>query len=104
MPPYTLGALAAAITAILFELAVCKSGIFLKRYFWITLLIVFAFQVPVDGWLTKLSSPIVAYNHLDFLGIRFPFSIPIEDFIYGFALVTPTISIWERLGTNNKRR
>ena len=54
------------------------------------------FQIPVDGWLTKLSAPIVLYNEQHTTGVRFPFDIPIEDFLFGFALVTAALLLWER--------
>jgi hypothetical protein len=28
-------------------------------------------------------------------GLRFPWDIPIEDFLFGFALVTATLLLWE---------
>jgi hypothetical protein len=31
------------------------------------------------------------------LGVRFPWDIPIEDFGFGFAMVTLTILLWRRL-------
>ena len=50
----------------------------------------------MDGWLTKLSNPIVIYNPSEFLGIRAPWDIPIEDFGFGFAMVTLAILLWRR--------
>jgi lycopene cyclase domain-containing protein len=72
-----------------------KSGIFARHYWW-TMLIIFAFQIPVDGWLTKLSAPIVIYNPDEILGLRAPWDIPIEDFGFGFAMVTLAILLWRR--------
>jgi len=43
------------------------------------------FQAVVDGWLTKLSAPIVIYNEQHSTGIRFPFDIPVEDFLFGLV-------------------
>jgi lycopene cyclase domain-containing protein len=40
----------------------------------------------------------VRYGKDQFLGVRFPWDIPVEDFAYGFALVTLTIVLWERAG------
>jgi lycopene cyclase domain-containing protein len=54
------------------------------------------FQILVDGWLTKLSAPIVVYDDRQITGIRFPFDIPVEDFLFGFALVTAVLLLWER--------
>ena len=60
------------------------------------MVIVVGFQIPVDGWLTKLSAPIVLYDEQHTTGVRFPFDIPIEDFLFGFALVTAVLLLWER--------
>jgi hypothetical protein len=60
------------------------------------MVIIFAFQIPVDGWLTKLSAPIVIYNPGGILGLRAPWDIPIEDFGFGFDTVTLAIPLWRR--------
>jgi lycopene cyclase domain-containing protein len=54
------------------------------------------FQVLTDGWLTKLSAPIVIYNEAHTSGIRFPWDIPVEDFLFGWALVTGVLLLWEK--------
>ncbi len=91
---YTLEALTAVIVTVMIDLLITKSAAIRTLNFWIAWIIVALFQIPVDGWLTKLSSPIVIYNAHQFSQIRFPFSIPIEGFAYGFAL---TITLWLRL-------
>jgi Lycopene cyclase len=58
--------------------------------------IIFAFQILVDGWLTKLSAPIVIYDPREMLGLRTPWDIPVEDFGFGFAMVTLAILLWRR--------
>ena len=78
------------------ELAVLRTGLFRKAEYWISMLIVLGFQILVDGWLTKLSAPIVIYHDRHTSGIRFPFDIPVEDFLFGFALVTAALLLWER--------
>lgn len=98
MHEYTIAAAAAVLTVVGLELLWLRTGIFGRVSYWVSMAIVFFFQALVDGWLTKLSAPIVVYNRSQFLGVRFPFSIPIEDFAYGFALVTLTIVLWERAG------
>jgi len=60
--------------------------------------IVAFFQCLVDGWLTKLTDPIVLYHPKEFLGIRAPWDIPVEDFGFGWAMVTLTVLVWLRLG------
>jgi lycopene cyclase domain-containing protein len=93
---YTLPAVLAVITVCTFELAVLRTGLFRRPAYWISMVIVTGFQIPVDGWLTKLSAPIVLYDDTHTTGIRFPFDIPIEDFGFGFALVTAVLLLWER--------
>jgi lycopene cyclase domain-containing protein len=93
---YTLWAFVAAGTVVVLELAWWRTGLFRRPAYWVTLAVTFAFQVPVDGWLTKLSAPIVEYNPHEYLGVRLPWDIPIEDFVYGFALVTLVLLGWVR--------
>jgi len=50
------------------------------------------FKIPSNGYLTW--RPIVIYNPDQFLGIRL-WTIPLEDFLYGFGLITITIVLWE---------
>ena len=78
------------------ELAVFRTGLFRRPAYWVAMVIVLAFQIPVDGWLTKLSAPVVLYNRAQTTGLRFPWDIPVEDFLYGFALVTAALLLWER--------
>ncbi len=96
MPEYTVLTVCAVLAVIVAELFYFRSGIFLTAQFWWSIVIVFAFQVPVDGWLTKLSDPIVIYNPDEMLGLRAPWDIPIEDFGFGFAMVTLAILLWRR--------
>jgi len=98
MPEYTLATLVAVVVVVAVELVWARTGIFRTAQYWIAMAIVFFFQVLVDGWLTKLSEPIVRYAPAQFAGIRFPFDIPIEDFGFGFALVTGTIIAWQLAG------
>ena len=93
---YTLPAAIAVLAVSVLELAVLRTGLFRKAEYWISMLIVLGFQILVDGWLTKLSAPIVIYHDKHTSGIRFPFDIPVEDFLFGFALVTAALLLWER--------
>jgi lycopene cyclase domain-containing protein len=97
---YTLWALVAAAVVVAAEVGWLRTGLFRRRAYWVTLAVVWAFQIPVDGWLTKLSAPIVVYNGRELSGLRFPWDIPIEDFVYGFALVTAVLLVWVRTGAS----
>lgn len=91
---YTVPALASVVAVVVAELAWLRTGLFRRRAYWITMAIVLAFQVPVDGWLTKLSDPVVVYDPTHLSGLRFPFDIPVEDFLFGFSLVTAVLLAW----------
>jgi len=93
---YTVPAVAAVLAVCAMELAILRTGMFRRPAYWLSMLIVLGFQIPVDGWLTKLSSPIVIYDERQIIGLRFPFDIPIEDFLFGFAMVTAVLLLWER--------
>ena len=96
MPEYTLLTVFAVMVVVAAELIYFKSGIFQTAQYWWAMVIIFAFQIPVDGWLTKLSAPIVIYNPAEIIGLRVPWDIPIEDFGFGFAMVTLAILLWRR--------
>ena len=104
MPEYTLLTGVAIVGVVLLELCWFRTGIFGSVQYWVSMIIVFAFQIPVDGWLTKLSDPIVIYNPEEMLGIRAPWDIPIEDFGFGFAMVTLAILLWRRWLTRHPQR
>lgn len=102
---YTLWALVAAAVVVGAEAVWLRTGLFRRPAYWVTLAVVWAFQIPVDGWLTKLSAPVVRYNPRAVTGVRFPWDIPIEDFAYGFALVTAVLLLWVRAeGSAAKQR
>ena len=91
---YTYLALGSALFVVILEWAWLKTGLFRSRQYWIAMAIVAFFQVVTDGWLTKASNPIVIYDDHFNSGVRFPFDIPVEDFFFGFAMVTLAIALW----------
>jgi lycopene cyclase domain-containing protein len=98
---YTLPAVLSVIAVCVLEFGVLRTGLFRRLAYWLSMAIVFAFMIPVDGWLTKLSAPIVIYDETHSSGIRSPFDIPVEDFLFGFALVTAVLLLWERQRLRN---
>lgn len=93
---YTVPAVVAVLAVAALELALLRTGLFRRPAYWLSMVIVLGFQIPVDGWLTKLSAPVVIYDERQTSGLRFPWDIPIEDFLFGFALVTAVLLVWER--------
>jgi lycopene cyclase domain-containing protein len=98
MPEYTAAAAVAVVAVVGAELRWFRTGLFRAPAYWVTMAIVLGFQVLVDGWLTKASAPIVLYAPAAVTGIRFPWHIPIEDFLFGFALITLVLILWVRQG------
>ncbi len=99
---YTLPAVLAVVAVCALELAVLRTGLFRHAAYWISMTIVIGFQIIVDGWLTKLSAPIVIYDETHTTGVRFPLDIPIEDFLFGWAMVTAVLLLWERGRTRHR--
>jgi lycopene cyclase domain-containing protein len=93
---YTLPAVVSVVAVLGAELMLLRTGLFRQPAYWLSMVIVIGFQILTDGWLTKLSAPIVIYDNRQTSGIRFPFDIPIEDFLFGFTLVTAVLLLWER--------
>ena len=96
IPLYPLLSVVAALAVIGAEYLWLRTGLFRDRTYWIALAIVFAFMIPVDGWMSKTSDPIVIYDPSVLSGLRFPWDIPTEEFVYAFALLTLTMLLWER--------
>ena len=104
MPIYPTLAVTAAIVVILIELRFLRSGLFREPAYWISMAICYAFMIPVDGWLTKLSAPIVIYRPEDTSGIYPLWDIPLEEYAYAFALLTAVMLTWDRVGASHARR
>ena len=99
MKEYTVLAFASALAAIVLDLAI-GTRILSTRRFWVAVGIMFMFKIPSNGYLT--GRPIVLYDPSYFLGIRLG-TIPVEDFFYGFGLITLTLVLWEYFVRKEKR-
>ena len=98
MPWYPVSSLVAALAVVVVELRWLRTGLFRDRCYWISLAIVGAFMIPIDGWMSKTSDPIVIYSRRVLSGVRFPWDVPIEEFVYAFSLITSTMLLWDRAG------
>src|SRR5690242_18298358 len=99
MPEYSVAAVAAAALVVALELTVLRTGLLRRLDYWLSIAVVLSFQVLVDGWLTKRSAPVVLYDSSATTGWRPVWDIPVEDFIFGFALVTLVLTLWQRRAT-----
>jgi lycopene cyclase domain-containing protein len=88
---YTLAALVSVIVVVLLDrtLKVCLTS---RKEFWIFLAVMFGFKLIFNGYLTW--RPIVLYGERFFLTIRIG-TIPLEDFLFGFSMITLTVLLWE---------
>lgn len=102
MPIYPTLAVAAALGVLVLELRVLRSGLLREPAYWVSMAICFAFMIPVDGWLTKVSAPIVIYRPEDTSGISPIWDIPLEEYVYAWALLTLVMLVWDRLGLRSR--
>jgi lycopene cyclase domain-containing protein len=97
VPEYPFLVVALVAGVLLLEWAWWRTGIFRMRAYWSTMAICLLFMVPVNGWLTKLSAPVVIYAADEFSGLRPVWDIPLEDFGFGIALLTLVLMSWVRV-------
>ena len=102
IPLYPLLAVLAAVAVIALERRL-RTGTFRDPAYWVTLAICGAFMVPVDGWLTKLSAPIVTYRESATSGWRPIWDILAEEYVYAFALLTAVIIVWDWIGAQQEQ-
>jgi lycopene cyclase domain-containing protein len=91
MKEYTLLAFISVLLAILADL-ILNTRLILNRKFWIFWGVMFILIFIINGYLTW--RPVVLYGDGFYLGIRL-FTIPVEDFLYGFSLISLNVIIWE---------
>ncbi|MEI7641500.1 MAG: lycopene cyclase domain-containing protein [Actinobacteria bacterium] len=88
---YSMIAIISVFTAIVLDLVVIKSKLITRKVFWTSYAIILPFQLLTNWWLT--SRNIVIYNEATIFGLRIA-SAPIEDLLFGFALVLSVLSMW----------
>ena len=84
-------AIVGVIFAVFFDLYGVKTTLLSKSVFWTSYAIIVPFQLITNWWLT--SREIVTYSPDAIIGTRIA-SAPIEDLLFGFALVLSTMSLW----------
>ena len=96
---YTQLALLAAAAAVLADTVLLRTRLLGRRLFWTAYAIVLGFQLVTDGILA--GRHVVSYDPAVILGPRLCFA-PVEDLLFGFAMVTLTLSTWVRLGRRGR--
>jgi len=98
---YTQLALCAVAIAVTVDLFVIKTTLLKRKVFWTSYAIIVSFQLLTNWWLT--SRNIVMYSPDAIIGIRIA-SAPVEDLLFGFALVLGVLINWIRLDASHKPR
>lgn len=98
MPIYPTLSVLAATAVVVLEWRVFRTGLFRDGAYWISMAICLAFMVPVDGWLTKHSAPIVIYRPEDTSELYPIWNILAEEYLYAFAVLTMVMILWDWTG------
>ena len=93
---YTVAALLGVAGALAVDLLVLRTRLVTRGLFWATYPIILVFQLLANGILT--GRHIVIYDPAAIIGWRIAYA-PVEDLLFGFAMVLLTLSLWVRLGT-----
>jgi len=96
---YTVLAVIGVAAAVVVDAFVLRTMLLRRKAFWASYAIMLFFQLITNGVLTGI--PIVRYDPETIIGWRIAFA-PIEDLLFGFALVVVTLSTWVRLGVREQ--
>ncbi|HYT10795.1 MAG TPA: lycopene cyclase domain-containing protein [Mycobacteriales bacterium] len=97
---YTQLAVLAVTGAVLVDTMLLRTWLLRRGTFWTAYAIVLFFQLVANGIFTGLA--IVRYDPATIVGLRVVFA-PVEDLLFGFAMVTATLSTWVWLGRRGVR-
>lgn len=96
---YTAAALLGVAGAVVVDIVVLRTRLLRRRVFWATYPIIVFFQLISNGILTGRG--IVRYDPDAILGLRLVYA-PVEDLLFGFALVLLTLSAWTWWGRRDR--
>ena len=102
---YTQAALLGVVATVLLDVLVLRTRVLAHKAFWVAYVIVLVFQLITDGILTGRGIVYYAGNSVlgagsqagqtpPFLGQGRIAYAPLEDLLFGFALVVQTLSWW----------
>lgn len=92
---YTLLSLLGVGLVLAVDVLIMRTRLVSCRLFWAAYAIVLLFQLVTNGILTGRG--VVRYDPHTILGLRIGYA-PVEDVLFGFALVLLTLSSWVWLG------
>ncbi len=99
-------AIAAVLVAVMVDLFIFKNSLLTRTAFWISYSIILPFQLITNWWLTHLRADgkaIVMYDPDSIIGTRIA-AAPLEDLLFGFALVLSVMGLWEFWGRRGFQR
>ena len=88
---YTDIAVLAFLFSVIFDQFVIKARLLRRAVFWTSYAIILPFQLITNWWLT--SRNIVMYSQDAIIGTRIA-SAPVEDLLFGFALILCVMNMW----------
>ncbi|MEY3102993.1 MAG: hypothetical protein RL256_15 [Actinomycetota bacterium] len=88
---YTELSILSVLLVILIDRYILKSRLLEKKAYWTAYAIIIFFQLLTNWWLT--SRNILSYSEAAIIGWRIA-SAPVEDLLFGFSMVTLTMSLW----------
>ena len=100
---YSALAVLAVVGVLVVDLAVYRTRMVTRRVFWAAYAIIVVFQLLMNGVLTGLG--VVTYDPDAIWGPRIAYA-PVEDLLFGFAMVTLTLASWAAVNrrANTARR
>lgn len=98
---YTALAIIGVLGAAVVDLLLLRTKLLLRRAFWAAYAIMVVFQLAVNGVFTGV--PIVRYDPGAITGARIVYA-PVEDLLFGFAMIVLTLSVWVWLGRHGPVR
>jgi lycopene cyclase domain-containing protein len=96
---YSAIAVLAVLAVLAVDLLVLRTRMVTRRVFWTAYAIVIVFQLLVNGVLTGRG--VVTYDPRAIWGPRIAYA-PVEDLLFGFALVTLTLASWAAVNRRAK--
>ncbi len=90
---YTQIAIFAVFLALVTDYYIARTRLILTKRYWTSYAIIVFFQLLTNWWLT--SRNIVMYSPDAIIGLRIA-SAPVEDLLFGFALVTLVWVLWDK--------
>jgi len=98
---YTAAALLGVAGALVVDLLILRTRLVTRAVFWATYPIIITFQLLSNGILT--GRRIVVYDPAAIIGWRIAYA-PVEDLLFGFAMVLLPLSLWVWLGRRGIQR